>query len=95
MNNGPPPATSKCLEDNVESQVWHSMDVAAVSQALDSLPDRGLSPDEVDKRLREHGPNELTQEEKASAWEMFFAQFKNILIIILIVATILSAVVGE
>jgi len=79
----------------MNSHAWHSMDMDAVLQALDSEPHRGLAPEEVRSRLRQYGPNELTQEEKASAWDIFFAQFKNILIIILIVATILSAVVGE
>jgi len=79
----------------MESHAWHSMEVVAVLQALDSEPDRGLAPEEVQNRLRQYGPNELTQEEKASAWDIFFAQFKNILIIILIVATVLSALVGE
>jgi len=79
----------------MELHAWHSMEVTAVLQALDSKPERGLEPEEVESRLRQYGPNELTQEEKASAWEIFFAQFKNILIIILIVATILSALVGE
>jgi Ca2+-transporting ATPase len=79
----------------MESHAWHSMDVDAVLQALDSEPQHGLAPEEVENRLRRYGPNELTQEEKASAWDIFFAQFKNILIIILIVATILSALVGE
>jgi Ca2+-transporting ATPase len=79
----------------MELHAWHSMEVSAVLQALDSKPEQGLAPKEVENRLLKYGPNELTQEEKASAWEIFFAQFKNILIIILIVATILSALVGE
>jgi len=79
----------------MDSHAWHSMDVDAVVQALDAEPDRGLAAEEVQNRLRQYGPNELTQEEKASAWDIFFAQFKNILIVILIVATILSALVGE
>ena len=79
----------------MDSHAWHSMDVDAVVQALDAEPDRGLATEEVQNRLRQYGPNELTQEEKASAWDIFFAQFKNILIVILIVATILSALVGE
>jgi len=86
---------SRYPEDSMELHAWHSMEVTAVLQALDAKPERGLEPEEVESRLRQYGPNELTQEEKASAWEIFFAQFKNILIIILIVATILSALVGE
>jgi Ca2+-transporting ATPase len=43
----------------------------------------------------QHGPNELTPEEKASPWRLFLDQFKNVLVVILIVATALSAFVGE
>ncbi len=74
---------------------WHAMEVAEVLRALAADPEQGLAPAEAGKRLREYGPNELAQEEKASPWKIFFGQFKNILIVILIVATILSALIGE
>jgi P-type Ca2+ transporter type 2C len=79
----------------MESKAWHAMDAPAVLEALDTHPAQGLDGDEVQRRLQQYGPNELMHEEKASAWKIFFAQFNNILIIILIVATVLSAVVGE
>ncbi len=74
---------------------WHALDSAAALAALDVDPARGLSPDEARRRLDTHGPNELTHEEKASALAMFLGQFKNILILILLVAVVLSALVGE
>ena len=77
------------------TQLWHSMNVDAALNELQADPDRGLSPEEVGKRLGQYGPNELMYEEKASPWALFFNQFKNILIVILIVATLLSALVGE
>ena len=57
--------------------------------------DRGLTQQEVQARLEKFGPNELTKEERASPITLFFAQFKNTLIIILLVATVLSAALGE
>jgi Ca2+-transporting ATPase len=74
---------------------WHSLDVPEALKALESDPRRGLSNDEVTRRLATHGPNELKKEEKISPWTIFLGQFKNILIIILLVATVLSAAVGE
>ena len=74
---------------------WHALDVDAALKELQVDPLRGLSPEEAGSRLGKYGPNELTHEEKASPWVLFFNQFKNILIVILIVATILSAFVGE
>ena len=57
--------------------------------------DRGLTQQEAQARLEKFGPNELTKEERASPVALFFAQFKNTLIIILLVATVLSAALGE
>jgi Ca2+-transporting ATPase len=74
---------------------WHSLAVDLVLKELRVDPDQGLAPDEAGRRLVEHGPNELTQEEKASPLALFFNQFKNILILILLIATLLSALVGE
>ncbi len=79
----------------MQSKAWHAMDAGAVVETLVSDAQRGLDGDEARRRLELHGPNELTQEKKAPAWKLFLAQFNNVLIVILIVATILSAVVGE
>jgi Ca2+-transporting ATPase len=73
----------------------HSMAVDAVLTELQVDPQQGLAPAEAATRLSRYGPNELMHEEKASPWMLFFNQFKNILIVILIVATLLSALVGE
>src|SRR5688572_6278436 len=77
------------------SPTWHSLDVNSAIKELQVEPGRGLESQEVASRLAQYGANELTHEEKASPWVLFFNQFKNILMIILIVATVLSAFVGE
>jgi len=77
------------------SPTWHSLDVSSAIRALQVEPGGGLAPQEAARRLGQYGPNELTQEEMASPWQLFFNQFKNILVVILIVATALSAFVGE
>ena len=61
---------------------------------MDSKRD-GLSQEEAQRRLAEFGPNELAGKEKISPWIIFLEQFKNFLIIILLVAVILSAIMGE
>jgi Ca2+-transporting ATPase len=73
----------------------HQRPAEAVIAMLGSDAARGLTSADVQKRLAEHGPNELSHQEKASPWELFFNQFKNVLVVILITATVLSAVVGE
>jgi Ca2+-transporting ATPase len=73
---------------------WHNLDISEVLASLSS--DRtGLSNEEAQHRLVEFGPNELAGKEKISPWAIFFEQFKNFLIIILLVAVVLSAIMGE
>jgi Ca2+-transporting ATPase len=74
---------------------WHALDAAETLEALASDTRHGLSDDEVARRLAAYGPNELKKEERVSPGTIFLGQFKNILIIILLIATVLSAVVGE
>jgi len=55
----------------------------------------GLSSEDAQKRLQEHGPNELKKEKRKPRILLFLEQFKNILIIILLIATGLSLALGE
>ena len=74
---------------------WHSMEVDQVLKELNTDPHQGLSDEEVRSRLEKYGYNELKKEEQVSPFTLFFNQFKNILILILLVAIGLSALVGE
>ncbi len=71
------------------------MDPALVLKELGTDPHKGLIEDEVKRRLEKYGYNELKKEERVSPFTLFVNQFKNILIIILLIATVLSALVGE
>jgi Ca2+-transporting ATPase len=55
----------------------------------------GLTPAEAQKRLERYGANELAEQRGISPWALFLRQFKSFLIIILLVAVVLSAVLGE
>ncbi len=74
---------------------WHSMEADQVLKELNTDPRQGLTVEEVRTRLEKYGYNELKKEEKISAFSIFINQFKNILIIILLIAIGLSAAVGE
>ena len=73
---------------------WHTLTIGAVFAPLRSAP-AGLTDAEAARRLVEHGPNELQAAHRISPWTILFEQFKNVLIIILLVATALSAVLGH
>jgi Ca2+-transporting ATPase len=74
---------------------WHAREAAEVLRELAVDPQRGLASEEAQARLAKFGPNELKLEKPASPWKAFLGQFTNVLIIILLIATGLSALVGE
>lgn len=79
----------------MQISAWHALAPDQVLHRLRTDPHRGLTSAEVAGRLAQSGPNELRKEEKTSPWSLFLGQFKNLLILILLAATVLSLLVGE
>jgi Ca2+-transporting ATPase len=73
---------------------WHATDLKEVMKRLSSCED-GLSEEEAQNRLVEFGPNELRKEKGKSPWSIFFEQFKDFLILLLLAATLVSLLIGE
>ncbi len=74
---------------------WYQQDTDDVLRQLETSFELGLSSAEADRRLAEHGPNELQAAAGISPWHILLQQFKNVLIIILLIATLLSAFLGH
>ncbi|MFA7036015.1 MAG: calcium-transporting P-type ATPase, PMR1-type, partial [Methanosarcina sp.] len=74
--------------------MYHDEAADAVLKTLDTS-ETGLSSGEAENRLEKYGKNELKEEEKTSAVKLFLSQFKSFLILILIVAALFSAFLGE
>jgi len=74
---------------------WHQITIQEVVSTLKSDKNRGLSKSEANRRLAEYGLNELEAAHRISPWIMLGEQFKNILIIILIIAIFLSVFLGH
>lgn len=55
----------------------------------------GLSDEQAQKNLAKYGPNKLAEEKKKSLFAKFMDQFKDLMIIVLIVAAIIAAFSGE
>lgn len=79
---------------NESTPLWHTLSSETVMSRLKSAP-TGLSRPEAARRLAEYGPNELQSVHRTSPWTILFAQFKNVLIVILLIATVLSAFLGH
>jgi Ca2+-transporting ATPase len=60
------------------------------SLATDAL--RGLSEEEARSRLSRHGPNELAAEKPVPLWRKLLAQFQDVLVVLLLIATAVSLV---
>jgi len=73
---------------------WHTLTCAEVCTLLASSPE-GLSSEEAARRLAACGPNLLAAPHRASVWTLFLEQFKNVLVVILLVATALSVFLGH
>ena len=74
--------------------MYYDQEVNSVFEAL-GTSEAGLSSEEAERRLQKYGENQLREEEKVSVLRLFLSQFKSILIFILIVASIVSALLGE
>jgi len=62
-----------------------------VLAALNTDPRLGLSQVEARARLEKYGRNELTAEKAVPAWRKFLEQFQDVLVILLLIATLISA----
>ncbi|PIY60109.1 hypothetical protein COY95_03475, partial [Candidatus Woesearchaeota archaeon CG_4_10_14_0_8_um_filter_47_5] len=70
----------------MEEEVWYAQRQEDVFKAL-STSENGLEREEAKKRLLQHGLNEASQEKKVSATGVLLRQFKNVIIIILLLAS--------
>ena len=77
-----------------ESRPW-AIEAADVAASLDSDPVRGLSGDEAAARLVRFGRNELVERWKKPTWRLLLEQFTNAMIVVLLVAAVITALLGD
>src|ERR671917_2034201 len=76
--------------NNAEKAAEYRLTVEEVIAGLGSDIRRGLSTEEARARLERYGPNELEAEKPVPAWRRFLAQFRDTLVILLLIATAVS-----
>ena len=69
----------------------HRLPVEEVVAALGSDSRRGLTEAEARRRLEANGRNELAGEARIPGWRKFLAQFQDVLVVLLLIATAVSA----
>jgi Ca2+-transporting ATPase len=77
-----------------EKESWHTLSAAEAAASLGTDLDHGLKEAEVLKRREKYGLNQLEEQAGRSFWGMLWDQLNQFLVIILIVAAVVSALVG-
>ena len=72
---------------------WYSKEAGEVLHGLQSR-EEGLSSSEAERRLKEHGPNQIRRGEREGLLRRFFAQMKDPMILVLLAAAVLSVSTG-
>lgn len=73
--------------------MWQTLNLSELKHKLKTNYQYGLTTEEVDKRFHEYGENKLDDKPKESLIVKFFKQFNDFMIIILIIASIVSAII--
>ncbi len=88
MSDHTPPA------DKLKETPWYALPPDEVLRHLQVNED-GLSDAEARRRLEAYGPNQLNQAPRPTFWHMLWEQFNNFIVMLLIVASLISALLGE
>ena len=73
---------------------WFHMSIEETKQELKTDLEKGLSEEQVRQKVEEFGYNELKEQKKKSLFVKFLEQFKDFMIIVLIISAIVSGFVG-
>lgn len=76
-------------------QKWYSLAASEVTRALKSDMNQGLSQDEAERRLSKSGANQLAASKRKPLYAVLLDQFKDFMVLILFVATLISYFLGE
>ena len=80
--------------ENTKQQEWHALSAEQVLNHL-RVEDSGLTSEEAKRRLEHYGPNQLTEAQRPTFLQMLWEQLNNFVVILLIVASLISALLGD
>jgi len=73
---------------------WHLLPIKKIDELLGSSA-RGISSAHAEEHLARYGPNVLEEKKKKPPWRLFFDQFADFMILVLIAAATISGLMGE
>ncbi|HLA45894.1 MAG TPA: HAD-IC family P-type ATPase, partial [Aggregatilineales bacterium] len=82
-------------QTRTKPEKWYTLSVEQTLEKLNVAPGQGLSNDEASRRQEQYGKNELPTAEGTSIIEMIIEQFKDVTVILLIIAAVISIFIGE
>lgn len=74
---------------------WYRQTVADCAAELKVNIQQGLSAQEVQRRLQQFGSNHITEVKIRPWWRILFNQFKDVMILVLLAAALVSGVIGD
>lgn len=78
-----------------DENLWHLQPLDILMKRLESDREIGLSTVESEKRLQSYGPNSLDAEEKTPVYIIFILQYCNLIVMLLLTASIASLILQE
>ncbi len=81
--------------DDLEDRTWHAMSGDDALAALEVDAEEGLDEDAVEQRRERFGENSLKAGRQRSSLRRFLAQFNNLFIYLLLVASVVTGLLGE
>jgi P-type Ca2+ transporter type 2C len=79
------------IRDTPDASIAYQLRASDLIGALGTDERRGLTEEDARARLARYGPNELASEKPIPAWRRFLSQFQDVLVILLLIATGISA----
>ncbi|MFS0727755.1 calcium-translocating P-type ATPase, SERCA-type [Paenibacillus sp. 1P07SE] len=79
----------------MDQKKWHQMDAEEIARNVGCDPIRGLASEEAAERLERYGRNELSEGKRISPLTLLLNQFKDFMVLVLVGATLVSALLGE
>ena len=74
---------------------WYALSTEDVLQRLQTDAASGLTAQEVERRREQYGTNELPREAGTPPWKILLSQFTEIMVIVLVVAAVISILIGD
>ena len=91
----PSPEVGVSTDATTTDVAWHALSASGVAERLVVDPAVGLPSDEVERRLRRFGPNELAKERPPSTWAIARGQLANPMNIMLIIVAVASFAIDQ